>query len=170
MLPNYFIRGAVFASALICGTAIAGSPTVTFDIKFSGHVDCESPLSLENVPLSVKATSVLNSDGTGSMQSVLTAYYFLTAKSNTTGKLGGPPTPIEGGTATIKVLNQTGLSYTQNHSETQYTVNIVVDGKKCGAQLIPKLKGNNKSYQIFTMDAEFRCSRFEVEKSSCRVR
>jgi hypothetical protein len=156
---------------MIGGTAVSAAPSsVTFDIKFSGHVDCESPVELVDVPLSVKAKGVLNVDGTGSMETVLTAYYILTAKSGLAGKLGGPPIPVEGGTASIKVLNKSGLTYTLNYPESRYIVNVSVDGRKCGAELLPQLKGSNKSYQIFAIDAEFRCSRFQVEKSSCRVK
>jgi hypothetical protein len=170
MLPTAIIRTALFATMLLGGTAIAASPQVTFEIRFSGHVDCETPVALENVPLAVKGTGVINVDGTGRMETVLTAYYFLTSKSSISGRLGGDPVPVQGGTASIKVRNQSGLTYTLNYPETQYVVNIGVDGKKCGAELIPKLKGKNKSYEIHAIDAEFRCSRFQVEKSSCRVR
>jgi hypothetical protein len=152
----------------LADSALADSK-VTFDIKFSGRVDCYSPIKLDNVPLSVKGTGVLRSDGTARMETTETAYYILSAKSEVEGRLGAPPIPIVGGTGQLKVVSDNGLAMILNYPNTRYTVTATVVGKKCTAELVATTKNKKKIYDIFAVDAQFLCSRFEVEKSSCRV-
>jgi hypothetical protein len=155
---------------LVTGTAIADGK-VTFDIKVSGSVDCYSPYKLDNVPLSLKGTGVLSTDRTAKMDWKLTAYYLLTAPSSIEGRLGDPAKAMgDGGTAQLKVVRGNGLALIMDYPDTRYTITVNVDGKKCGVDLVAKPKSKKNIYDIFAVDTQFLCSRFEVDKTSCRAR
>jgi hypothetical protein len=154
----------------LAGDAVAQGQ-VTFDIKFSGHTDCYHPEMLEDVPISVKGTAVLQTDRTAQMDLRLTAYYLLGWKHRLQGKLGDPPEAIGMGvTGALRVLGNNGLALVLDFPETTYTTNIVTDGKRCSAELLARPKSSRGVYNLPAGDVMYKCNRFVVEKSSCRAK
>ncbi len=80
--------------------------SVNFRINFSGTVDCQSPIAMNNVPISGEGTGQINADGSASADVTQTAV--LSTRIHFEGKLGRP-TEAPGGTAITRVSGKNSL-------------------------------------------------------------
>lgn len=162
--------GVAAALGLGTGGSALADGQVTFNVKFSGYTDCYDPAQLDNVPLTISGTGVLRTDRSARVDLRLTAYYILGWKYFAEAKLGDPPTTVGKDTkASIRVAGANGLSLLLDFPHTHYTTTVEVEGKTCTASLSAKPKTGAGIYDIAAGDTLFLCSRFEIDKASCRV-
>jgi hypothetical protein len=164
-----FLGIAATLGFFFAGGALSAEKGVTFDVVFRGSVDCQKPEEYINAPLFVKGKATLKTDGTASANLTLTAYYVIEAKYQLAGKLGAPPADIGGGTGQLRVLNENGLALILRYPDSTYTMQITVKGPRCDAELIGKTTNSKQIYNIFALDSNFECSRFELPRSTCKI-
>ncbi|WP_423068271.1 hypothetical protein [Devosia sp. CN2-171] len=156
---------------LFASVGVAAETGLQFDIKVSGHVDCQSPEEYEDLPLAFKGQLTMLPSGDATAKLTMTAAYFVSFKSQVSARLGAPPVKHSDGTTTsFRVLNNNGLSMKLSYPTNDYTVNVAVDGKRCGAKLIAKLRPGEKYYSIGAGGTVYFCDRFEMTKSFCTVK
>ena len=154
--------------ALACSTE-AMAQSVNFQIGFKGHVDCERPFQVRNVPISADVTGALNPDGSGSASLTQTAFV-LSTTIRFDGRLGAAPQSAPGGTSQVRVAGKHALRLIWNLPNNQFVVNIAVKGQSCSASLNMPLKAGKSQYTLFDGNVYHYCSKPRLEQSSCQVR
>jgi hypothetical protein len=112
--------------------AMAQSSSVNFHIGFSGHVDCDQPIQMRDIPISGDGVGVLNTDGSASADLTQTAF-ILSTRIHFEGRLGGAPKSAPGGTAQVRVAGRHRLLLIWNLPNNQLIVDIAVSGQSCSA-------------------------------------
>lgn len=162
------------AGIVLSSVASASAATVTFNVNVQALLNCQSPLELEEVPLSFEGTMLLKGDGTAVGRLKMTAYYLLSFRSVFGGKLGAPPSAVPdvpGATIQLRVLDKSGLSLKIGLPNNDVTVNTTVsdNSEKCFAEFIPSLKPGKKQHMIYAGDTYYYCDTFVVQGTRCRV-
>lgn len=160
---------AVAAAMFFCGTAIAKDGAVTFHVSFSGRIDCNRPSTVEDVPVHVKGVAQLRKDGTTVGNLLMTAYHVLKWRTEVAGRLGAKPMKMAYGSLQLRVLDRDGLQLIVGMPNNEFFVNIRVDGDKCVAELLNKMRPGQTEYNIYAGNKFYYCDGFRVTKSSCKA-
>lgn len=165
------VRSTTLAIGVILGlssaTGAMAQSSVNFRINFSGTVDCQSPIAMNNVPISGEGTGQINADGSASADVTQTAFV-LSTRIHFEGKLGRP-TEAPGGTAITRVSGKNSLRLMWNLPNNQLVVNIAVHGQSCSASFSANLKPGKTQYTLFDGNIYHYCSRPRVASTSCQV-
>lgn len=163
-------RYGVLVLGLIFSTgAMAQSSSVNFHVHFSGRVDCTSPLSIRDVPISGDGTGQLNTDGSASADITETAF-ILSTTIHFAGRLGAAPTAAPGGSAQVRVAGKHSLLLIWNLPNNQLVTRISVAGHSCSAGFEARLMPGKHEYTLFDGSIYHYCDRPRVEQTSCEVR
>ena len=149
--------------------AMAESSSVNFHIGFSGHVDCDQPIQMRDIPISGDGVGVLNTNGSASADLTQTAF-ILSTRVHFEGRLGGAPTSAPGGTAQVRVAGRHRLLLIWNLPNNQLIVDIAISGQSCSARFEAKLRPGKSQYTLFDGSIYHYCGRPRVEQASCQVR
>lgn len=151
-------------------STIAKSQTssVNFQTRFTGQVDCDTPIQLKNIPISWQVTGVLHADGSGTADLTETAFV-LSTTIHFEGRLGGSPMAAPGGTTQARVAGPHTLLLIWGLPNNQFVTRITVAGQSCTAGFEAKLKPGKSQYTIFDGSAFHYCGRPRVEGTSCEV-
>jgi len=159
--------GALALGLTFSTAAMAAPGSVSFQIAFSGHVDCHRPIAMNNVPISVSGTGTLNTDGSASADVTETAF-ILSTQIHFDGRLGRS-TPAPGGTAQVRVAGQHRLLLIWNLPNNQMVVTVNVTGQTCSASFATNLKPGKSEYTLFDGNIYHYCDRPIPVSSSCQV-
>jgi hypothetical protein len=163
-----FARNLIVLLGLMCSTEVMAQ-SVNFRIGFKGHVDCDQPFQVRNVPISADGTGVLNPDGSASASLTQTAFV-LSTTIQFEGRLGAPPRSAPGGTSQVRVAGKNALRLIWSLPNNQMIVDIAVRGQSCSASLNIQLKPGKTQYTLFDGSVHHYCGRPRVEQTSCEVR
>jgi hypothetical protein len=175
MMRFHRLRRLAWATGVFLSlTSMATAASVTFDIRFSAELDCQSPLVLDDIPLAFESTATLKGDGMGIGRLKMTAYHLISFRSAYGVKLGAPPAAIPetpGGTLQLAVLDRTGLSLKIGLPNNVVTVTTRVseNGKNCTSELVSKLRPGKTQHSIYAGNTYFYCDTFTVQNSRCKV-
>jgi hypothetical protein len=162
------VRNVMLAVGLTFSSAGMAQPsTVNFQISFSGHVDCNRPFKINNVPISGEGTGTLRANGNVTADLTETAF-ILSTQIHFEGRLGRP-TPAPGGTAQVRVAGRHRLLLIWNLPNNQMIVTVVVRGQSCTATFEPRLKRGKTEYTLFDGSIYHYCGRPTAERASCQV-
>lgn len=159
---------AFFLGLMSSATAVAQSSSVNFQVSTSGRLDCESPIQLKNIPIGVRITGALNTDGNGTADLTETAF-ILSTTIHFEGRLGARPAAAPGGTTQVRVSGPRSLMLTWNLPNNQFIVHIMVSGQSCSASIDARLKPGKSQYTIFDGSIFHYCGRPRFEGTSCQV-
>jgi hypothetical protein len=169
-LDRYLTRNVILVLGLVFSTqGMAQSSSVNFQISFVGHVDCERPFQMKDIPIRGDGTGSLNTDGSASADLTETAF-ILSTKIHFEGRLGAAPTAAPGGTAQVRVAGKHSLLLIWGLPNNQLITRINVAGQTCSASLEPRLKPGKTEYTLFDGSIYHYCGRPRVEQTSCQVR
>lgn len=154
--------------AFMTHETVAQPASVHFQINGSAHVDCRAPIQLQNFPVTVAGTGVLNSDRTASADVSVTEFIFVN-QIHFEGRLGGRPTPAPGGSAQVRVSGKDRLHLTWSLPNNNLTIDIVVRGHTCSATIGLALKRGMREYSLYDGQGFHYCSRPRVEQTTCQV-
>lgn len=164
-----FALALSFVLALALSTvAMAQRSSVNFQTRFTGQVDCETPIPLKNIPISWQVTGVLNADGSGTADLLGTAFV-LSTTIHFEGRLGARPAASPGGTTQVRVAGPHTLLLIWNLPNNQFVTRITVAGQSCTGGFEAKLKPGKSQYTIFDGSGFQYCGRPRVEGTSCEV-
>ncbi len=168
------LRRFTWAAGMVLSSVATANATVTFNVVVNARLNCQSPLELEDIPLSFDGTMLLKDDGTAAGRLKMTAYYLIGFRSSFGGKLGAPPTrvpDVPDTTLQLRVLDRNGLSLRIDVPNSDVTVNAwVADNGKCAAEFIPALRRGATQHMIRAGDTWFYCDTFIVESTRCTVK
>jgi hypothetical protein len=156
----------IFGLSVFMGS-IAHAASVSFQMAFTGHVDCYRPIQISNVPISGSGTGSLNSDGTASADVTETAFIF-SSNLHFDARLGRA-TPAPGGTVQVRVAGPHRLLLIWNLPNNQMVLDVAVNGNSCTARIENKLKPGKTEYTLFDGTGYHYCGRPTTEGASCQV-
>ena len=148
--------------------SIAQPASVHFQINASGHVDCTRPIQLQNFPVLVQGTGVLNSDRTASADVDVTEFIFV-SKIHFDGRLGARPSAAPGGSSQVRVAGRDRLRLTWSLPNNQITMDILVRGRSCSVVVGFALKRGMHEYSLYDGYGFHYCGKPRVEQTTCQV-
>jgi hypothetical protein len=160
---------AALAFGSIASTAgNAQGSSVSFQIGFTGHVDCYRPIAINNVPISGSGTGTMTTDGAVTADLTETAF-ILSTGIHFEGRLGARANPAPGGTAQVRVAGKNHLLLIWNLPNNALVVSVVVHGNTCSASFAANLKPGKTEYTLFDGNIYHYCGRPTPETSSCQI-
>jgi hypothetical protein len=157
----------LFLGMTLPSAALAQNGAVNFQVGFSGFVDCNRPIAMQNVPISGQGTGTLSADGNITADVTETAF-ILSTTIHFEGRLGRP-TAAPGGTAQARVEGKHSLRLIWNLPNNQLITHISVAGQTCSADFQAKLSPGKTEYTLFDGSMYHYCGRPRVTGATCQV-
>ncbi len=168
-------RAFVHAAAALLGLtfllsshASMAQSSVRFQISAAGHVDCTQPIAIQNFPVTVSGTGVLNSDRTASADVDVTEFIFVN-RIHFDGRLGARANAAPGGSSTVRVAGRDRLRLTWSLPNNNITMDVLVRGRTCSVNIGFGLKRGAREYSLYDGHGFHYCGRPRVEQTSCQV-
>jgi len=167
-LKHAFAAAIIALGALLTTSAFAQTSSVRFQIGGTARVDCERPVKVNNFPLAVEGRGVLNSDRSTTADLEFRKAIFVD-KIHFDGRLGAGPTPAPHGTAQVRVTGSDRLHLVWSLPNNDVTLDVVVHGKSCSANLGYRLKPGKREYTFYDGYRLEYCAKPRVDHINCRV-
>lgn len=144
------------ASAEAAGTAIRGK------FIFDGIANCENP-PVRNFPVHGEGTAMLSTDRSATLDMESS----VEGRVQMTGTLGGKPTEVPGGSASLRVAGRHTLRAIREYPNNYIIVNLTVIGKSCSMKVEHRLKPGKRQYTFTSAVGIAYCSKPQIVRLEC---
>jgi hypothetical protein len=156
------------AVALSGPAAFAQADGLRISFDFTGRVDCDQPLKVNNFPFSGRGSGVLYGNRKASLDMSITGTSTNTMRFD--ASLGGRPTEAPGGTAQLRVAGSNRLRMIWSLPNNEFTVDITASKAGCKAAINTRLKGGSRQYSLFDGGRFLFCAKPRITQTSCNIR
>lgn len=166
------LSGFLLGSLLtLCGSPaplLAQEGVFNMSFSFDGLVNCTRPLAVQNFALHGEGRAVLYSDKRATLG--YTQRGLSSTQVNFDAKLGGAPSPVPGGTASLRVVNRHQLRAVWSLPNNDVILNVSVARNSCVAKIDARLKGGAREYSLYDSGMLVYCGRPRIGPVSCQTR
>jgi hypothetical protein len=167
-LKHAYAPAIIALGSLLAANAFAQTSSVRFQIGGTARVDCDRPVKVKNFPLGVEGRGVLNSDRSTTADLEFRKAIFVD-KIHFDGRLGAGRTPAPYGSAEVHVTGPDRLHLVWSLPNNDVTLDVVVRGKSCSANLGYRLKPGKREYSFYDGYRLEYCAKPRVEQIRCQV-
>jgi hypothetical protein len=157
------MRVFVAVVSFVWALALAAPAFAQAHAKFviDGLVNCRQP-AVSNYPLHLEGTGQLSTDRTATLAVSGNV-------ENTTyhAVLGGKPTEVENGSASLRVTGRRSLRAIRDYPNNLLVVDLTVTGGKCAIRVSNRLKPGKREYTFNTAIGLAVCDKPKVTSATC---
>jgi hypothetical protein len=156
----------LIAAAAACVLTISGeasAQSLRAKFSFDGIADCSNP-PIHRFPIHGDGTGVLSVDRSAKLD--MTTNVEGQVQINT--KLGGRPSEVPGGSASLNVAGRHTLRAVRNFPNNSIIMNLTVVGRSCSMKIVNVLKPGKSQYTFYTGSGGFAyCSHPQITRTEC---
>ena len=152
---------AIFAMSMML-LSKEGLAQVQAKFSLDAFVNCTNP-SVRDYPVHYEGTGALSTDKGASLQ----LQSNVAAEENYNVKLGGRPSVVQDGSASLRVLSRKSLRAVREYPNNVMVVDITVQGPSCSIKVEHRLKPGKRQYTFITVLGLAYCDKPRITKATC---
>ena len=138
--------------------------TIRGKFVFDGLATCEST-PVQNFPVHAEGTASLSVDRSAQIEMTSN----IEGAVQYSGKLGGKPIEMSGGSGTLHVANRHTLRGVRDFQNNVTIVHLTIIGNRCSIKVENRLKPGKRQYTFPTAIGLAYCSKPQVVRADCSV-
>jgi hypothetical protein len=154
---------AATAACVLTISGEASAQALRAKFSFEGVADCSNP-PIHGFPIHGDGTGVLTTDRNARLDMTTN----VEGKVQIDAKLGGKPSEVPGGSASIHVAGRHTLRAVRNFPNNSIIINLTVVGSSCRMTIQNVLKPGKSQYTFYTGNGGYAyCSHPQVTRTEC---